>query len=137
MDQSLLAIIIAVPTVAVVLLVSAKALLPSVELTPASALGRIAAKDALFDWLLHFGLGAMILAIGTVAGISSVARPTALIGAIAGVAAAGIAFAVSRPPLRLDARNPEIDAAAFCLSVVIHAGVGMGLALMLIGYSST
>ena len=136
MNQSLVAIIVGIPTAIVILLVAARALLPAVDLPRRSVLARLEPDDPRSDWALHVAVATMVLAIGTVIGVSIAGEPHALLGAFVGIFAAGVAFVIARPPVRDEAHNPELDVRSFLVSAVAQAALGMALAAVLIEFST-
>ena len=136
MNQTLVAIVVGLPTAVVILLAAARALLSVAQFRPGPVLARLDPDNPASDWALHFAVGAMVLAIGSVIGVSIAGEPHALLGAFVGILSAGIAFVIARPPVREDAHNPELDVRAFLVSAAAQVALGIALAGLLIEFST-
>lgn len=135
-DPLALSIVVA-STVLAILLIIWRALLPKlVERAPSSKLGRLTCEETPIDWAVHFAVGFMMLAIFTLYVVSAFETKSPVSGAFTGVAAALVAYTIARPPVRMEARNPELDGRLFAFSVAVHAVLGIALAMVLVAVSS-
>lgn len=131
MNDVHVALVVGVPALALLSLAAGRAVFSQVRL-PVSSPGSKIGHDSFFDWALHFAVGSMLLGILTIGGLAAVDRPHPVVGLFTGVVAAVGAYVLARPPIRQQARNPELDGPLFAVSVAAHAAVGVAVALLLI-----
>jgi hypothetical protein len=135
-SEAWLPLVAGVPPLLILVMAGTRVLLSSSDNLVAARLRRtLWDYETALDWAVHFAVGAMVLGISTALIVASTASPVALIGLFTGVIAACIAFVMARPPVRIDAPNPELDVRSFGLSVGAHSAAGLGLASLLIAGS--
>ena len=131
-----LAVVVGMPALFTVILIVGRALARSaVHVLPNSAFSKLKNHENIFDWAAHIGFGSTILAALTVLGLAAVDRPHPAVGIFAGPVAAVIAFVFLRPPVRPNARNPEIDGPLIATSIGVHITIGFLLAGVLVSGS--
>lgn len=121
-------LLVGVPSLLILTLISARAV--RTRWVPQRMLAKARLNESAFDWIMHFAVGLMMLGVFTVLAFASTDRPHPLIGIFSGSMAAALAFATARPPMRVEARNPELDGPLITISAVVHVSTAV---LLLIG----
>lgn len=131
MNEYHVGIVVGVPVFLMLALVAGRAVVRQVRLPVSSPASKVS-HESVFDWAVHFTVGSMLLGILTVLALMAVDRPHPLVGVFSGILAALGAFAIARPPVRENARNPELDGPLFGFSAGTHVVLGVALAIVLV-----